>query len=371
VKASPIVSFILGLSILTALAACQSAAPTATPAPTVDTAATVSAAVQATSAAQASFAATVDAAVKATSAAQTTPTRAAASTQPAATPKPSGATATPAASYTTMTEEEMAALIDQAVKEAVTATTTASTTTTSATSDGTVSSGEAQTINVNVSLATEEIAQALALMQGYYGLYYDLAVETLALLQALEQDLNSMSQSLVQITQILAQGQVNTQAAISQLQAAATKANTTAVNAQAKEKNLTKTLQTELDKRATTALAAKPTNVPADLKATGQSVSTYIETVRSALGDKVTKSELSAISLAGANAVAGLSKNGGTQFQGLATSINNTTKQVARGELPKAKSSLGALEQSAKSLPSMPSVPSVPGKLPEPPKPWR
>jgi hypothetical protein len=39
--------------------------------------------------------------------------------------------------------------------------------------------------------------------------------------------------------------------------------------------------------------------VPADLKATGQSVSTYIETVRSALGDKVTKSELSAISLAG------------------------------------------------------------------------
>jgi hypothetical protein len=75
--------------------------------------------------------------------------------------------------------------------------------------------------------------------------------------------------------------------------------------------------------------------------------------------------------LAGANAVAGLSKNGGTQFQGLATSINNTTKQVARGELPKAKSSLGALEQSAKSLPSMPSVPSVPGKLPEPPKPGR
>ena len=140
-------------------------------------------------------------------------------------------------------------------------------------------------------------------------------------------------------------------------------ASQAAASAQTKEKNWNATVQSELTKRATTALDTKPMNVPTDLRGATQSVTTYIETVRTALGDnKDNKTELQTISVAGANAVAGLNQFGGTQGQSLVNSINTMTQQLARGEAPKAKASLGALEQSARSLPSLPSVPQLPRK---------
>jgi hypothetical protein len=377
VKTSPIVSIISGLLILSALVACQNAQPT------VDTSATVNAAVQATHAAQASLNATVEAAVKATSAAmQPTAASTGAAASKSATPKPASATATPipSATYVTMTEEELAALINQAVQEAVAATTTATTATTTYSADGTLTAQEVQALQTSVATAQSEISQALALAQAYYDLYSQIATESLATLQAIEQDLNSMAASmnsmaasLQQISQTLAQGLTLAQSTITQLQATAQKAATTAQNAQTKAKTFNNAVKTELDKLATTALSTKPTNIPTDLRSTAQSVNTYIETVRSALGDsKVTKIELSSISVAGANAVAGLNAHGGAQFQGLASAINSTTSQIARGETQKAKTSLGGLEQSMKSLntaislPAGPSLPSggLPGKRP-------
>lgn len=174
-----------------------------------------------------------------------------------------------------------------------------------------------------------------------------------------------MASSMAQMTQILSQGQASAQAAITQLQTAATKASTAAQNAQTKDKNWSKTVQNEINTRGNNALAVKPNNVPTDLKGTATSVSTYLDTVRGALGDsKITKQELSSISLAGANAVAGLNAHGGTQFQGLSNSINSMTKQIARGETPKAKSSFSGLEQSAKALSSVPSLPGGGGVNP-------
>jgi hypothetical protein len=115
------------------------------------------------------------------------------------------------------------------------------------------------------------------------------------------------------------------------------------------------TVQSELTKRATAALVTKPTGVPTDLRSTVQSVTTYLETVKAALGDnKLGKSELQAISVAGANAVAGLQQFAGAQGQTLANAINTMPQQL---KVPKAKSSLGALEQSARWLPSVPQLP--------------
>ncbi len=347
-----------GLLVLATLMGCQSAKPTP------DAQATINAAVQATTLAQAYVQATIDAAVKATTAAQPTFTPVKAATA-AATTKPPAATPVPTVNATTLTEEELDALIDQAVNEAIAATNTATTQTATYAADGTLTPQEVAALQAAVTLSQSEINQALALAQAYYDLYYDLATETLNLLKAIEQDLNAMAtsmnamaQSLAQISTTLAQGQAVTTSAIAQLQSNATKASQAAASAQGKAKNWNATVQAELTRRANTALATKPTSVPTDLRGTIQSVNTYIETVKAALGDnKIGKSELQAISIAGANAVAGLNQFGGTQGQTLANAINTMTRQLARGEVPKAKSGLGALEQSARSLPSVPQLP--------------
>ncbi|MBI5029672.1 MAG: hypothetical protein HZB51_04040 [Chloroflexi bacterium] len=363
------------LLVLFALMGCSSAKPT------VDAEATINAAVQATTVAQANAQATVDFMVKQTLAAQ--PTQ-----PPAATPTvvkttaPAGATATkvpatpvPSVTYVTMTEEELAALIDQAVKEATAATTSASTTTATYAADGTLTTQEVQAMILAASAAQSEIAQAESAIQAYYDLYGAMATETLATLQAIEQDLNSMAtsmnsmaQSLAQISTTLSQGLTLATSTITQLQTYATQASQAAAAAQNKAKNWTPTVQKEINTRATTALNTKPTNIPTDLKGTLTSVNSYVDTVKSALGDsKISKTELQSISLAGANATAGLSKFGGTEGQALTNSINNMTKQIARGEMPKAKSSLSGLEVSARSMPSIPSGINV--QPPQPRKP--
>lgn len=301
--------------------------------------------------------ATIDASVKATLAAQPTPTPVKAATSAPATKAPA-ATPVPTVNAVTLTEEELAALIDQAVAEAIAATNTTTTQTATYAADGTLTPQEIAALQAVLGMSQTEIAQALALMQAYYDLYAEIATETLNLLKAIEQDLNAMAQSLNQINALLAQGQTLTATTVTQVQTYATKANQAAASAQGKAKTLNATLQSELTKRANAALATKPTSAPTDLRGTVQSVNTYIETVRAALTDnKINKSELQAISVAGANAVAGLNQFAGTQGQTLANAINTMTKQIARGEIPKAKSGLGALEQSARSLPTVPQPP--------------
>lgn len=326
--------------------------------PTPDAQATIDAAVKATTVAQANAQATIDASVKATLAAQPTLTPAkVAPSAPAAT-KPPAATPVPTVNATTLTEEELAALIDQAVAEAIAATNTATTQTATYAADGTLTPQEIAALQAALAMSQSEINQALALMQAYYDLYAQIATETLNLLKAIEQDLNAMAQSLNQINALLAQGQTLTASTVTQVQTYATKTNQAATSAQSKAKTLNATVQAELTKRANAALATKPTSAPTDLRGTIQSVNTYIETVRTALTDsKISKSELQAISVAGANAVAGLNQFAGTQGQTLANAINTMTKQIARGEIPKAKSGLSALEQSARALPSVPQLP--------------
>jgi hypothetical protein len=355
------------LFILVVLVGCQNAKST------VDAPATINAAVQATSIAQANAQATIDAAVKATTTAQATPTKVAAMTQvptiASATSVPAKtATPSPTVNAVTLSEEELDALIDQAVKEAVAATTTASTATSTYAADGTLTTQEVAAMTTAVTTAQTEISQALALMNSYYSLYSQVSTETLNTLKAIEQDLNamatsmnSMAQSLAQISATLSQGLTLATNTVTQLQSYATQASQAAANAQTKVKNLSATAQAELDKRTNAALNTKPTNVPVDLKGTVQSVSTYLDTVKLALGDnKLSQAELQSISVAGANATAGLKQFGGTDGLKVSESINNLTKQLARGELPKAKTSLSSLEVSAKSLPSSSGLPVPP-----------
>jgi hypothetical protein len=326
------------VAVLTASAACGASAPAATP----NVQATVDSAIAATGTVQAGLQATIDAAVKATQVAVPMPT--------------------PLADYTAMTEEELAAAIDQAVAAAVASTQQCSDATAQAAADNDITTEEVQTTEVYVVDAEEAIAYAEELINAYYGLYGELATETLATLQAIEQDLNTMSQSVTAIDAtlqgidtVLQQGLTLAEDTIAQVQATAQVASAKAADAQAQVKVWTQNLPAELDQRAAALLAIQPDKAASDRQAAISMAFDYVDAVRQSLtDDKISKSELANIAQLGANAAAGLDAQGGPQLKRLSGSVNDITGQLARGQTPQAKAALGGFEGSLGARPPRP-----------------
>jgi hypothetical protein len=368
-KSSIAIVFVFSAILLPLLGACSSAAPTVTPGLSEqDVAATVDAAIQATSAAEASLSATVDAAVQATSAVSeaqvtstippaptevpTAPPPLPAPTEAAPAPPPAQAPTPEPVDATTMSEEELAALIDAAVAEALAASEAASTTTSDATSDGTISADETVSIEIALDNADEALALAEYLITLYADVYGEYASETLALLLEIEEDLQTIAQASVEMSALLETGSEAATAAIAQLEAAlvAMDANVAAVQAQAQ--GWLELLQVELENRSAAALTAQASEIASNRAEAIQSALSYAETVRAALADSyVSQGELAAIAQANANAMASLLAQGGPQLQSLTGSIEALTAQVARGQWPQAQLNLGALESSLPRLP--------------------
>lgn len=352
--------------LLLALTACGRVAPAATPMPTPDTQATVDAAIVATATAQAGLQATVDTAVQATATAQAGPQATAttgagqadlqitidAAVQATVDAQATLATSTPEIAYVTLTEEELAAMIDQAAAEAATATSACAGSATQASADGTVTPEEAVTIQVYLVDAEQAIAYAEELVTTYYGLYGELASETLVLLQAIESDLAAMAQNtaaiaaaLNEINATLAQGLTLAEESIAQLQAAAQAANQQVVQAQAQREAWRQALQTEIEARATTALAVPPSQIATDRAEALRSAFDYLDAVRAALADDALSSaELADITQRGANARASLEAQGGPRLNQAPATIDQVTAQLARGQVPQAQANLGTLE---------------------------
>jgi hypothetical protein len=364
-------------AIAISLFAASLSACNARSAPTPDTQATVNAAVAATGTSQVSLKATVDAAVKATAAAAqpqpptaagaptSLPTISAAAKPPTAAPGVAGAPSPTPVNTVTLSEEELAALIDQSVAKAVAATQASSSATSSATADGTLTTQELAALLIYAANADRAIAYAEELINSYYGLYAELAAETIAVLQAIEQDLSAMSASvdalnatLAEINKTLAQGVAIAEQTIAKLNTAAKTASDKAAQAQAKAQSWAKGLPSTLDKRAAAALGVKPTQVATDRQGALLSAFDYVDAVRQATGDnKLSKSELTQIAQLGANASAGLKAQGGPGLQTASGSIDKLTGQLARGQVPQAKAGLGSLESSLGARPSRPSRP--------------
>jgi len=330
------------------LAATVNAAVEATHAVEAGLTATADAAVEATKAAEAGLAAADDAAVKATSTAEaglTATASAAAPEQPTAVPVE--APPTPTVDTSTLSEEELAALIDAAVAEAVAATEEATTAMDAVASDSTITVDETVTVEVALAGAEEAIALAEALIVAYYDIYGVYASGTLGTLEEIEEDLNTIAEGVELMMQILEQGGEVAPVAIEQILAAVEAADVSAAEIQAHSEGWLEALQIELENRAAAALAVQATEVATDRQGAIQSAFQYVETVRSSLADGIiSQGERSAIELDGANASAGLKAQGGPQLQNLTGSIDALTTQIARGQLPQAKGSLGALEAS-------------------------
>lgn len=327
--------------------ACESTAKVPPTETTVDTQATIEAAVAATANAETSMQATISASVAGTSTAQPP--------QPTSTisePQPPIPTPTPSVEYVTLTEEELAALIEQSVNEAVAASEQASSATTQATSDNTLTAEEVAMMEAYY-LATEEaIYLADEAIGAYYDLYAELATETLELLIALEEDLSAIAQntetmeaSIQLISDTLSQGAEIAQETITQLNQAAQQANANLAEAQTQVQSWATTLQSNRDNRAQNVLSVQPDNIATDFQSALANAFGFVDGIHIALGDnKLTKDELNGIALLGANASASLNAQGGPKLKGFSEKINSITVQLAKGQIPQAKTSLGDFE---------------------------
>lgn len=274
---------------------------------------------------------------------------------------PATPTPGPTVDYVTLTEEELAALIDQAVAEAVTATEQTTTAVTTTTGDDAVTAEEVSYVYDYYATADYYVEYAEQLLNEYYNLYGELAEEMLVELDTIETELaqmndtlSSIDSSLQQISSTLEQGQAATQEAISQLEAAAQTAQTNAQELKAQAQDMMSQLQLDQDGRVQDISQIQPNNVPTDRLSSLQTAFEFLDAANQAMGDnKLSRDELMNLAQLGANAQAGFQNFGGkagiaggpdlSQFTGKFSEI---TTQFAHGQMPQARGNLHDFETS-------------------------
>ncbi len=303
--------------------------------------ATIDAAVKGTAEAQQSSQATIEAAVKATSqaaqAAQNSDieksVQATISAQP--TPDPG------------MSEEELAALIEESVTKAMTDYASTSATVSTTTSDGTVTDEEASTTYNQAYNVYYEAAYAEELIQTYYEIYGAYADEALATMNAMEADLAAISDSMNEIAGIMEQGAETATAAINQVNDALNQAQSKADELQAKAKGLQDQVKSGLSQREDGVMGLKANDIANNQLGAINQANDFLEAFKSALGDgKFSPEELSSIGQLAANAKASLDRTGDPKLQRLGGSIDGLTRQAARGDWGNARKGLGDFERS-------------------------
>jgi hypothetical protein len=298
---------------------------------------------------------------------------------PAASPVPPVTpTAEPAVDYVNLTEEELAALIDEAVAEAVAATEQTATAVNGTTSDDTVTTEEVTYVYEYYYYADYYVQYAEELMAEYYSLYSDLATDMITELNAVEAEvaqlndtLTSIDSSLQEINTSLQQGLAIAEESIAQLESAAQQAQTNAQELQTQAQDMISVLQAEQQTRVDQLSQIQANNIPSDKMAALQSAFEFVDFANTAMGDnKLSRDELTSLTQLGKNAQAGLQQFGGagggglgagradvdlTQFSG---NFDEITTQFARGQMPQARGSLNQFEGSLGARPvGMPSRP--------------
>ncbi|NPV87368.1 MAG: hypothetical protein HPY45_15320 [Anaerolineae bacterium] len=346
----PLQRFILPILLVFAFlasAGCTYQRVTPTTAPTPDVNATVNAAVAATEAAQVMMQATIDQAVQST--ASLIPTSVITAVI-VITPIPSP---TPVDAYT-LSEEELAAIIDQSVNEAISAYETATAATQQAYQDGSLSSEELEAAYYAYAYAEDEIEAALALADEYLALYAELGEETIALLTAIEEDLSAMASAAEAASATLNEIYANVQAGvqvtqqnIEQLQQQVEQAAANAQQMHEQAGAWQTTVKNEISRFEQQFGSLQPNQIAADRLGSIQMCKDYLATVRSALQDnKLTRDEMNVIAQLGANASASVKQFQAPEMANLANKIEGMTHQLSRGELPQARGGLGEIERS-------------------------
>lgn len=291
---------------------------------------------------------------------------------------PATPTPGPTVEYVTLTEEELAALIDQAVAEAVAATEQTTTAVYYTTTDDAVTTEEVVYVYDYYYYADYYVEYAEDLIEEYYALYSDLAYEMIAELNAIETELNQMNdtlssidQSLQQISSTLEQGLVLAEESIAQLESAAQTAQTNAQELKANAQDMLSVLQADQQGRINQLSQIQANNIPTDKLSALQSAFSFVDAANMAMGDnKLSRDELLNLAQLGKNAQTGFQSFGGadvlgpdmTQFSG---KFDEITTQFARGQMPQARGNLSQFESSLGSRPDFSGAggngPSLPG----------
>ena len=266
---------------------------------------------------------------------------------------PSTPTPQPTVDPYTLTEEELAELIDASCTDAATASAEASAASTQATSDGTYTDEEISNTMYYVYDAEAAIDYTEELLNAYYDLYGAYASETLDLLYAVEDDLNELSTSMSEVEAILEQGAETASAAIDQINTALENVQSRADEAQAKAQEFKDKLPGTLQERENKFADLAPTEVANDRDGALQQVYAYLDNVKSALADrKVTPDEMGQIAQLAANAKAGINQGGGPMLKKFEGNIDGITQNLSRGNWPTAQRDVGGFEASLPARPA-------------------
>ena len=318
--------FLLGLS-------CQATSFGKTPTPTPDTNATVNAAVAATDNAETVIQSTVDSAVSATITAL----------PPFPSPTP--------VDTDILSEEELATAVDESVQEANNACQQSSDYSDQATNDDTLTYEEAAELAYYYGVSQAEIEEALYLAELYLDLYYDLAEDTVELLTIIVEDLDELAsytsealETLDTVINTLAEGGIVSDELIASLSEHSNRIEEYAGTLEPEFAQWLDGLKGSLENRANQYINLEPDQVAGDRLAALDITRDFVNAINLSLGDGIlSQNELFNIAQLGANASASINQFGGPQLQNLSGNINALTGQLARGELPQARTGAGEL----------------------------
>lgn len=278
---------------------------------------------------------------------------------------PATPTPGPTVEYVTLTEEELAALIDQAVADAIAATEQTTTNVYYVTEDDVVTTEEVAYVYDYYYYADYYVEYAEDLIAEYYTLYSDLAYEMMDELNAIEAELNQMNdtlssidQSLQQISSTLEQGLALAEETITQLETAAQSAQTNADELKSNAQDMMSVLQADQQGRLDQISQIQPNSIPTDKLSALQTAFSFVDFANSALSDnKLSRDELLNLAQLGKNAQMGFQQFGGadaigpdlTQFSGKFDEIN---QQFARGEISRGRENVNGFETSLGNRPN-------------------
>lgn len=280
----------------------------------------------------------------------------------ALTAMPATPTPGPTIEYVTLTEEELVALIDQAVAEAVSACEQVTQAASAATGDDMVTEDEVQYVYTYYDYTDYYLDYAEELLSTYYDLYADLAQEMIAEFNAIEEELaqlndtmTQISDSLAEISDTLSQGLEVAQESIAKLENAAQQAQSQAAMLQEERQDITSTLQTDQQHRMEEISQIQPSNIPADRTSALEAGFQFIDFANSALTDgKISRDELVGLAQLGANAQAGFKNIAGADrfssntidLSQFSDRFSEITTQFAHGQMPQARGNLQHFELS-------------------------
>lgn len=253
----------------------------------------------------------------------------------------------------TLTEEELADLIDASCEEAATAYEEASTVTSQATSDGAYTEEEIYDTIYYVYDAEAAIAYTEELLNQYYDLYGVYASETLELLYAVEDDLDEMATAMAEVEAILSQGAETASTAIEQIDTALENTQAKADEVRAKAQEYKDKLPAVLEEREKRFANLAPTEVAGDRDGAILQAYTYLDSVKAAFADrKISLDEMGQIAQLAANAKAGINQSGGPLLKKFEGNIDGITRDMSRGNWPTAQRDIGGFEASLPSRPA-------------------